>query len=316
MLFSTAIDGFLLYANAGKYSPAYVPTIKIYITYMCNWLGDPDVDTITLADWQRYFVHLHTDYKPKRINGDTSPLTEASIDNHWKVIRGFYNWAVDTQILSIQRPDLKLQRPKVASPQIVPFTQEEVKRLIAASYQTDVVKANGRRYKIKRSNGDRDLAIIMILLDTGIRVGELERLKVGDVNLDNGEIYIRPHRSGIKGKSRTVYLGARSRQTVWKYIAKRQGTRDLTQSLFNLRGSSVRLSLRRIGKNAGVSNTHPHRFRHTFAITYLRNHGDVFTLQRLLGHATLDMTQRYLKIVREDLQDAHKYASPVDNWRL
>lgn len=199
---------------------------------------------------------------------------------------------------------------------LIPFTQDEVSKLIAASYQTDVVKKNGRRYKIKRPNGDRDKAIIMILLDTGLRLGELSRLTIGDINLDNGEIYIRPHRSGVKGKSRTVYLGARSRQAVWKYIAKRQAQRDLSQPLIELRGSSIRLLLSRIGKNAGVPHTHPHKFRHTFAITYLRNRGDIFTLQRLLGHSTLDMTKRYLDIVREDLQDAHRYASPVDNWRL
>jgi integrase/recombinase XerD len=280
---------------------------------MCKWLGDPDLDAITLQDWQRYFVHLRTDYKPRRINGDTSRLTEASIDNHWKVIRGFYNWAVDAQILSSQRPDLKLPRQKFESPQIKAFTPEEIKKLIASSAQTEVVKSNGRRYKIKRPNADRDLAIIMMLLDTGLRVGEAARLTVGDINLDNGEIYVRPFRSGQKTKSRTVYLGAKSRQAVWKYIAKRQAQGKLDQPLFQLKGSSIRLLLRAIGKNAGIANVHPHRFRHTFAIMYLRNRGDVFTLKRLLGHSTMDMVMRYLDIVREDLQDAHRYASPVDN---
>lgn len=313
MLFSDAIQGFTLYIKSGVYSPAYVPTITGYINYMCKWLGDPDLDTITLQDWQQYFVHLRTDYKPKRINGDTSPLAEASIDNHWKIIRSFYNWAVDTQLLSSQRPDLKLARPKYQSPQVQPFTPDEIKKLIVSSTQTDVVKSNGRRYKIKRPNGDRDLSIIMMLLDTGLRVGELSRLAIGDVNLDNGEVYVRPFRSGQKTKSRTVYLGAKSRQAVWKYIAKRQAQNKLDQPLFELRGSSIRLLLRAIGKNAGIANVHPHRFRHTFAIMYLRNRGDVFTLKRLLGHSTMDMVTRYLNIVQSDLQDAHKYASPVDN---
>lgn len=265
---------------------------------------------------QSDLARLRTDYKPKRINGDDRPLTEASIDNHWKTIRGFFKWAEETQILSSKRSDLKLQRPKAVSPQIVPFTQDEVKKLLDHAYKSDVTKSNGRTYKIKRPNADGDNAIIMILLDTGIRVGELNRLTVGDINLDNGEVHIRPYRNGYKSRPRTVYLGARSRQAIWRYIAKLQSQRDMSKTLFDLRGSSIRHTLRRIGKNAGVTNVHPHRFRHTFAITYLRNHGDVFTLQRLLGHSTLDMTKKYLDIVRQDVQDAHRYASPVDNWRL
>lgn len=316
MLFSKAIEGFLIYAATGAYSPSHIPTLRKYLTYLCEWLGSPELNAITLDDLNRYFVHLRTDYKPKRINNDTSPLKEASIDNHWKTIRGFFKWADETQILSSQRPDLKLRRPKYATPQIVPFTQEEIRKLLEHAQKSDVVKSNGRRYKIKRVNADRDNAMIMILLDTGMRVGELNRLTVGDINLENGEIHIRPYRNGYKSKARTVYLGARSRQAIWKYIAKLQAQRDLSQTIFDLRGSSIRFTLRRIAKNAGIPNVHPHRFRHTFAITYLRNGGDVFTLQRLLGHSTLDMTRKYLDIVRDDLQNAHRYASPVDNWKL
>jgi len=315
MLFSKAIEGFLLEANGGRYSPYFIPTMKSQLHYMCAYFNDPELESLTLEDWKRYFVHLQTDYKPKRLSGDTSPLAPATIDSHWKTLRGFYNWA--EEILSIERVDKKLPRIKYQSPQIVPFTKEETIRLLDACQYALVEKTSGRKYRIKRQHADRDKAIMLILLDTGIRLGELLRLRVGDINLENGEIYIRPHRDGRKSKSRTVFLGARARQAIWKYIAKLQAhDDDQSLPLFDFRGASFRQALARIAKSANVEHVYPHRFRHTFAINYLRNQGDVFTLQRLLGHSSLDMTRRYLDIAQSDIATAHRYASPVDKWKL
>jgi integrase/recombinase XerD len=314
MQFSKAVEGFLLEARGGLYSPSYIPTMEIQLRYMCAFFEDPELDSLTLDHWKRYMLHLRTDYKPRRFNGDTSPLALSTIDNHWKTIRGFYNWA--SKILSIKRPDLELSRPKYQSPQIVPFAQEEVKRIINAAEFTQVVKQSGKSYRIKRPNADRDKALILILLDTGLRLGELCRLRLGDVNLENGEVYVRPFRDGRKSTARTVFIGARTRQVVWKYIAREQSKPDQSRALFELLPSSVRQTIGRIGVNAKVPRCHPHRFRHTFAISYLRNGGDVFTLQRLMGHSTLDMTKKYLDLVKSDVGAAHRRASPVDNWRL
>ena len=314
MLFSIAIDGFLLDAP-NTYSPSYIPTMQSQLRYMSAFFGNPELESLTLADWKRYFAHLRTTYQPKRFNRDTSPLSEATIDNHWKTIRGFYNWAA--AILSINRPDLDLPRPKYQSPQIIPFSQDEVQRLIVAAEFTQYEKQNGKKYKFKRRNADRNKAIVLILLDTGIRLGELARLRVGDINLENGEVYIRPHRDGRKSMARTVYIGQRTKQAIWKYIAKEQSTPNQSRPLIEMqRASSIRHTITRIGVNAKVLHAHPHRFRHTFAIEYLRNGGDVFTLQRLMGHKTLAMTLRYLDIVKTDLESAHRRASPADNWRL
>jgi integrase/recombinase XerD len=71
-------------------------------------------------------------------------------------------------------------------------------------------------------------------------------------------------------------------------------------------------------ERAGVAGAHPHRYRHTptGVITFLRNGGNVFALQTILGHESLEMVKRYLKIAQTDLQKAHQDASPVMNWLL
>jgi len=81
-------------------------------------------------------------------------------------------------------------------------------------------------------------------------------------------------------------------------------------------GHSVYLVLKRIAKQAGVTNCHPHRFRHTAAIQFLRNGGNVIVLQRILGHRTPTMVKRYLQLTDMDTQSSMQATSPADRWRV
>ena len=119
-----------------------------------------------------------------------------------------------------------------------------------------------------------------------------------------------------------MYLGKATRQAVWHYLAGREDGDDGGAPLFVARGGHIMRPctllqlVRSIGKKAGVPNVYPHKLRHTFAITYLRSGGDVFTLQQILGHGSLDMVRHYARIAQSDVAQAHRKASPVDNWRL
>jgi integrase/recombinase XerD len=317
MKLASAFKGFLLESRDTRYSPTYILAVEGHIKHMNKFFGERELETLTLSDWNSYFQYMRYEYKPKRFNKDTSPLAGATLDNHWKTMRAFYSWAVDNNILSTeQRPDLKLKRPRFESPQVVPFTQDEIKRLLKASQSTKVVKSSGKTYWLRRRHADRDKAIIMVLLDTGVRLGELCRLQIGDLNMENGEIHIRPFLTSRKSRPRTVFLGDSAKSTLWVYLAKMEPKPDRSQSLFGLASAGVRIVLSRIGKNADVAKCHPHRFRHTFAINYLLNGGDGFSLQRLLGHSDLDMTKMYLNIAKFDIAEQHRKASPGDNWKL
>jgi len=300
LLLSRAIKGYLLDAAAGELSSSTGKLYRYYLGIYLGYQGDVEIEQIMGEDLIEYFTHLRTDYKPNRPSGDTSPLSYSSLDNHWKCLRSFFGWC--ERILEIERPDRYLPRPRGKLSEVRPFTQDEIKALVGGCLK-------GR--KARRSTGTRDKAIIMILLDTGIRIGELLRLRVSDINIDTGEIRIRPFESSIKSKSRTVFMGKATKRVVWIHLAEHD---DI--SLFGIRYQAVRMMLRRLGERVGVENVRPHRFRHTFAIQYLRNGGDVFTLQRLLGHSSLEMVRHYLRLADADAEEAHRRASPVDGWGL
>lgn len=120
---------------------------------------------------------------------------------------------------------------------------------------------------------------------------------------------------------RSVPFSPRTAQALWRYLSTRPKA-ETNEPLFvtALNRPMDRGQLRKflvfLGKRAGVKDVHPHRFRHTFAIEYLRNDGDPYTLQKILGHSTLDMVKKYLALAQVDLDKAHKRASPVDNWAV
>ena len=107
---------------------------------------------------------------------------------------------------------------------------------------------------------------------------------------------------------------------LWKMAAENENPENYlfssckTQRNKQLDRYAINNLLKGLGEKAGIRNCEAHRFRHTFAIQYLRNGGDIYTLKRLIGHKSLYMVQRYLQLSEVDSQAAHRKASPVDNW--
>lgn len=320
ILFSKATEGFILYRRAEGISPNTIAIYQWTFQRLLEYLGDQDIHEMNSQDIQRFYLWLQTDYKPSRKNGDTSALKPSSVEKAWSTLRSFYTWANEN--LNIERADLTIKRPKYRTKEITPFTELEIKALLKACTSTRQATTNGRKaFSMRRDTANRDTAIVLLLLDTGLRVSECARLKIKDVNTQTGEVFVDAYGTGQKTKSRHVYLGKMTLKAIWRYLSER-GDIDGDTPLFVARSGgsmdkdSIRLMLNELGNRVSVMSVHPHRFRHTFAIQYLRNKGDVFTLQRLLGHSTLDMVQHYLAIASTDIQDAHRQSSPVDRWHL
>jgi integrase/recombinase XerD len=300
---------------ADGYSESTIAIYQWVFSELSSLLGDPEVDAITTRDLRNFIYSMRTNYTTNR----GGPLSGSSLDNIWKGLRSFFRWAHDE--LGVGRPDKELTRPKYTSKPILPLTEEEVKALIdACMYTKEYNSLKRRTFRSRRPTGKRDRAMLVTLVDTGLRVSEMCRLKVGDVNLDTGAVNVAPYGSGQKTKGRTVYLGKASKSAIWKYMADREALDD--EPLFPSRSGGLLNSdtvgqlFSRLGERAGVKDVHPHRFRHTFATEYLRNGGDIYTLQALLGHSTLTMVLRYLTLTNSDTAAAHRRSSPADHWRL
>ncbi len=307
MKLSQAVEGFGIAFIADGKSRETLKTHRMFLSKLMAFVKDAPVETITTDDLRRFMKWLASDYTPKRSSRDSSPLRSGTLARCWAALRSFWKWAAVEFALQVN-PAAALKMPKVSNRAIVPLAEDDVRKILKACDRD-------------RLNTARDQALVVVLLDTGLRASELARLKIRDADLNTGQVEVKSIGSGTKSKSRVVMLGKSARRYLWRYLTRRDDADDqdapvfVTQDDKPMNRGSIRLALGRLGKRAGV-RCHPHRFRHTFAISFLRNGGDVFTLQALLGHSDLQMVKRYAAIAQIDITEAHRRASPADKWRL
>ena len=216
-----------------------------------------------------------------------------SVAGYVRGLRAFGNWLARDG-LAVARALRALANPRVPRRVIEPLSDADLRHLLAAA-------------------GQRDAAVVLLLLDTGLRVSEVVGIRLGDLRRDGG-IKV----TGKGDAERMVPVGGTARRAVGAYLAARgPGGSDerlfLNQADQPLTTSGVSQLLRRLRRRTGVSaRCNPHTFRHTFAHNYLVNGGDALSLQRILGHSCLDMVKRYVRLSDVDLAGRHRSASPAD----
>jgi len=193
-------------------------------------------------------------------------------------------------------PMARVDMPKVPQTILPAYTSTELRAILKACKQ------------------QRDRAIVLVLLDTGLRASEALGLTVGDIDLGTGNVMVH---QGKGGKDRMVYLGPRTRRELIRYWRERDGLLDDAPAWMDQRGKALRYwglrqMFERLSERSGVKIT-AHGFRRTFAIEMLRNGASIYHLQRLMGHSDLTVLRRYLDLAETDLSDAHRKASPVDH---
>jgi len=269
--------------------------------------GWPPPDRLKREHLSDFLGYVATE--PKRWDGDgrrpaRKQASPATVYHYGKVLRFFFSWAKEEEYLE-QNPAARLELPRPRYRQIEPYSNEEVKAMLDTC-ERDI---ENHRYL-----GIRNLAIISLFVDTGLRLSELANMKLSDLdpNLRQARIM------GKGAKMRVVPINGRARKALKRYLtsARQPGGDDLwkTDDGQPLSRYSIKTMVDRLKRRAGVGGGGgAHRFRHYFATHCLDNGMDLNTVRLLLGHATLNMVLHYSQYV--DVQKAlasHSQSSPLD----
>ena len=196
------------------------------------------------------------------------------------------------------------QMPRVPKTIVPTLTDEQLQALLAAPDR-------------RTWAGTRDFAIVLVLLDTLIRVSELVGLNAEDVDLDEGVIGV----MGKGGKERRVPFGTATAQALRRYESAVEDLRSgdpffITRYGRRMSRRAVHEMMTLYGRRErGMDGARcsPHTLRHTGAKRFILVGGDVFTLQKLLGHTTLAMVRRYVELADVDVKVQHQRFGPADS---
>ncbi len=266
------------------------------------------IEAITPDDLRRFLDHVQAMHA----------LSPKSMANTWIALSSLWSWA-EKELKIPHALRGRVERPRYRRAPVLPYDRHEVLALVSATAEAagwNTVR--GRRIRAARPTALRDRAIVLTLVDTGLRAQELCDLTVGDYDAHRAQLHVR---RGKGRKARYVYLGQAAHKAIWKYLAGRPNT-PRSEPLFTTRTGApldrdaLRRMIERCAARAGVPRPSVHRFRHTFAVNFLRNGGNVLELQAILGHERFDTITIYVSLAQVDLQQAQKRASPADHWHL
>jgi integrase/recombinase XerD len=285
------VDGFLL---DRKVSGRTTKTIRYYrqaLTKFISWADSQAIKEITQLTpnvIRAFLLYLEeTNHNP------------GGVAVFYRSLRALLRWyELEFEPVGWSNPLRKVKAPKLPKQLLPPVSLDDVHALIN-SCEDDKVSL-------------RDKAIFLILLDTGARASELLSVDIEDVNTVTGEIVIK---HGKGDKQRSVFLGRKARRALRAYLRTRVDNSPalfITKDLERLSYEGLNTIVRRRAEKAGIAKPEIHAFRRAFAINMLRAGTDLITLQRLMGHADLQVLWRYLAQTNDDLRTAHEKGSPVD----
>lgn len=231
---------------------------------------------------------------------ETLGRKETTINTKLRAARAFFNFLEKESMIS-DNPFNEISLIQEKKTIIETFNREQLHALLRQPNQSTFT-------------GYRDYTVLMLLLETGVRARELVNIRTKDVNWEDGVIKI----DGKGYKERHVPIQATTKRQLRKYIGVRGDvdTEFLFVNIDNEPLSKRRLQeiIAKYGRMAGIKGVRcsPHTFRHTFAKMSVQNGADVFALQAVLGHTSLEMVRNYVNLFSSDVYEKHKRFSPIE----
>lgn len=269
---------------------------------------------IRLHAWRSWLL-TNGEPSPSQVQGDhirayiserrAAGWKDETVDSAFRILKTLFRW-LEREGLLFQNPMARVDRPKRERRLIRPFSEEQLRAFLSAIPRRTAV-------------GSRDFALASLLADTGVRISEALSIRCRDVNF--GESCARVLGKGRR--ERALPLGQATKRALLDWLKCRGEIPGMELLICNRFGQPLNKrtvcdAFHEYGRRAGIEGVRcsPHTLRHTFAIMYLRNGGDVLTLQKILGHSTLDMTKRYAEVADSDALRRHRDASPLDRLGL
>ncbi len=269
-----------MFLNAKKLEGCSERTIQYYkvtIRHFLKLITEP-IRKITTEQIRQYLV----DYQS--INN----CSKVTVDNVRRNVSSFFSWLEEEDYI-LKSPMRRIHKIKTTKTIKNTITDEEIERLR------------------DQCGCKRDLAIIDLLYSTGMRVGELVRLNIEDIDFNERECIV----LGKGDKERRVYFDAKTKIHLQDYLANRSDTNpalfvSLDAPYNRLQISGVEVRLRMLGRSLGIERIHPHKFRRTMATRAIDKGMPVEQVQKILGHSQIDTTMQYAIVNQNNVKESHR----------
>lgn len=239
---------------------------------------DKGIAEITTNDVRQYL----SDFKERRGS------SKVTIDNIRRIFSSFFSWLEDEDYIA-KNPVRRIHRVRA----------DTLVKEIISDESLEILRDSCTEM--------RDLAMIDMLASTGMRVGELVRMNISDIDFQERQCVV----FGKGNKERTVYFNARTKIHLSNYLQSRKDSNpalfvSLSEPFNRLSISGVEKRLRLLGDRINIAKVHPHKFRRTLATTAIDRGMPIEQVQKLLGHVKIDTTLHYAMVGQNNVKNSHR----------